>query len=149
MPAVQPAAIAGHPLQQASRPVAPSAPQANPVGEVHERIRRLLTEGSVDDASPAAIPSPSPTPTRIEAATDAARAHRNPFREAAEELGKTSMAALDLLKSMGGAPVRREETPVRREDHVRARSAASGDLFEEDEDSELEIPSFLRKKKAP
>ncbi len=155
------AARAGHPLAQAAQP----APLANPVGDVHERIRRMLTEGSADAppiaaatkaAVPAqppvaapvtttAMPAPKPQPQPQPVQADAQRAQRNPFREAAEELQRTSAAALDLLKSLNG-PKAEEPRPAE-EPAVRPGRSTHGDLFEDDDDGELEIPSFLRKKK--
>ncbi len=144
------ARAAGHPLAQAAQP----APLANPVGDVHERIRRMLTEGPSETApltgarplAPAqALPQtamPAPRPAEL----DHSRAQRNPFREAAEELQRTSAAALDLLKSLNG-PKAEEPRPAAQDPAVRAGRTAHGDLFHEDEDGELEIPSFLRKKK--
>ncbi|MEZ5897788.1 MAG: cell division protein FtsZ [Parvularculaceae bacterium] len=138
--------LTGHPLAQAT--------QVNPVGDVHERIRRMLTEGSPEglSAPPSGAPStPVPRPAARPAITPepgAAHANaRNPFREAAEELQRTSLAALDMLKSIGGQPQRREEPEVRVQEPVRAKKASHGDLFDDEEDNELEIPSFLRKKK--
>jgi cell division protein FtsZ len=152
----EPARPVGHPLAQVAQP----APLANPVGDVHERIRRMLTEGPVEaapiiatakPAAPAqppaqpvaatAMPAPRPSP----ASTDMQRGQRNPFREAAEELQRTSAAALDLLKSLN-SPKAEEPRPIE-EPRVRPARAAHGDLFEGDDDGELEIPSFLRKKK--
>ncbi len=144
----------GHPLAQAAQP----APQANPVGDVHERIRRMLTEGTVETAplaasarpaAPArpvastALPAPRPA---APAETDHHRAVRNPFRDAAEELQRTSVAALDLLKSLNNPKVEAPR-PAAQEPAIRAGRNAHGDLFDEDQDGELEIPSFLRKKK--
>ncbi len=149
------AGVAGHPLAQAGTP----APQTNPVGDVHERIRRMLTEGPADAAplaasarpaapiqtvSPAAMPAPRPASPVAEA--DHHRAQRNPFREAAEELQSTSAAALDLLKSLNGPKADEPRAPAH-EPAVRAAKTTHGDLFDDDEDGELEIPSFLRKKK--
>ncbi|HBK91453.1 MAG TPA: cell division protein FtsZ [Parvularcula sp.] len=157
LPPIISTSIGGHPLAQAA---APAAPQANPVGDVHERIRRMLTEGPAEAASlspapkpaapaapvqtvsPAAMPAPRP-------ATDADHgrvAQRNPFREAAEELQRTSAAALDLLKSLNG-PKAEEPRATAQEPAIRATKSQHGDLFGEDDDGELEIPSFLRKKK--
>ncbi|MFN0022490.1 MAG: cell division protein FtsZ [Parvularculaceae bacterium] len=168
----------GHPLAQ-SAPLAHSIVQspvmtgptaANPVGDVHERIRRMLTEGPADAAafaarSRAAPPAqpvsaaamPTPRPSSYAASRPASnpvppldaephRAARNPFREAAEELQRTSIAALDLLKSLNG-PKAEEPRHVVDDPAVRPTRTAHGDLFHEDDEGELEIPSFLRKKK--
>jgi len=146
----------GHPLAQAAQ----AAPLANPVGDVHERIRRMLTEGPAETAplataatKPAAAPQPAqpvaatamPAPRPQPAQTEAHRGQRNPFREAAEELQRTSAAALDLLKSLNGPKAEGPRAPE--EPAVRPARAGHGDLFDEDDDGELEIPSFLRKKK--
>jgi cell division protein FtsZ len=145
----------------AAHPLAPT-PQANPVGDVHERIRRMLTEGTPETlaqpvtartATPAPARQAMPTPTPAQPAAPAAarapeasRPAKNPFREAAEELHRTSLAALDLIKKVN-AP-KAEEPAVRIEDQpVRPAKSSHGDLFDDDEDGELEIPSFLRKKK--
>ncbi|MCA8889825.1 MAG: hypothetical protein KDA46_13400, partial [Parvularculaceae bacterium] len=138
--------LTGHPLAQAT--------QVNPVGDVHERIRRMLTEGSPEGLSTpqsgapsTPVPRPASRPPVLpEPSAEHANA-RNPFREAAEELQRTSLAALDMLKSLGGQPPRREEPEVRVQEPVRAKKASHGDLFDDEEDNELEIPSFLRKKK--
>jgi hypothetical protein len=119
----------------------------------------MLTEGPADAAplaasarpaapiqtvSPAAMPAPRPASPVAEA--DHHRAQRNPFREAAEELQRTSAAALDLLKSLNGPKADEPRAPAH-EPAVRAAKTTHGDLFDDDEDGELEIPSFLRKKK--
>ncbi|MBI1366744.1 MAG: cell division protein FtsZ [Alphaproteobacteria bacterium] len=122
-------------------------PAANPVGDVHERIRRMLIEGSGEGvAAPRRAASPLPAPRApLKPAEQAAKPAHNPFR-GAQELGKHSIeTALDMLKALGpkGAqPV--ERAPQRPK---AAPSASRGDLFDDDSDAELEIPSFLRKKK--
>ncbi|RZO68708.1 MAG: cell division protein FtsZ [Parvularculaceae bacterium] len=128
-------ASVGASYQQAPAPHQQSLPEAapvpaaavNPVGDVHERIRRMLTEGPRgDDAD-------------------------NPFRSDSDqgqaETGKSAIgAALDMFKPRSAR--RRGET----EQAVPAgepevRKQPSGDLFHDGEEGELEIPSFLRKKK--
>jgi cell division protein FtsZ len=160
LPPVINTSVGGHPLAQAATP-APAAPQANPVGDVHERIRRMLTEGPAEatpfssapkPAAPAApvqtvSPAAMPTPRPATDADHARAAHRNPFREAAEELQRTSVAALDLLKSLNGPKAEDPRGAPAQEPAIRAAKSQHGDLFDEDEDGELEIPSFLRKKK--
>ncbi len=130
---------AGHPLAMQG--------QANPVGDVHERIRRMLTEGAVDVSSAPRMPAAKPVQPQPETAPARGR-HRNPFREAAEELQRASAGALDLIKSLAPAP---EEGPAAaprvEEQPVRPARTAHGDLFDDEDDGELEIPSFLRKKK--
>ena len=126
-----------------SRPLGhPLATQANPVGDVHERIRRMLTEGTTDTVGAPRMPAPVQTAAPV---ASPRVAQRNPFREAAEELQRTSIAALDLLKSLSP---KAEEPAIRVEEQpARPTRTAHGDLFDDEEDGELEIPSFLRKKK--
>jgi cell division protein FtsZ len=140
---------------------APAASGANPVGDVHERIRRMLTEGSVA-ASPQQTPAPQPAATQSPfrapagasqrpAPRPAAEAHRpaiNPFRSA-QALGKHSLeAAVDMFKALGGNEDRRDMAPPRAPEAAKpAVGAPRGDLFDNQEDADLEIPSFLRKKK--
>ena len=137
---------------------------ANPVGDVHERIRRMLTEGVDTAAEPVArrmqaAPAPAveaPRAPSVRPASDAPL-QRNPFRDAAQTIGKTSIeAALDMFKAIGGGPAPRQPAPrppVRHEPAPRAPEAARapqpqrGDLFDDGADAELEIPAFLRKKK--
>jgi cell division protein FtsZ len=140
--AAPPARPAAEPIPQPPpRPLGhPLAREANPVGDVHERIRRMLTEGAPDAKGAPRMPAPAPKPV-----AQHPRPQRNPFREAAEELQKTSIAALDLLKSLSP---KADEPTVRIEDQpVRPVRTTHGDLFDDEEDAELEIPSFLRKKK--
>ena len=136
----------------ASSVPAAQAAQANPVGDVHERIKKMLTEGG-GEALPrgAGLPGAQPAQKapKLRPATPE-KAARNPFREA-QALGKHSIeAAVDMLKSMGaGAPGRAEEEVVRTPEAAKpGPTTVRGDLFDDDEDGELEIPSFLRKKKA-
>ena len=132
-----------------------SPEQANPVGDVHERIRRMLTEGATAPATTDQQPvhragaeaqgAPRPRPAR----TDNASEKANPFR-GAQALGKNSIdAAVDMLKSIGG--VDREPTrdmaPPRAPEAARPKGNGGGDLFDDQDDADLEIPSFLRKKK--
>ena len=151
-----PARIAMPPVQQTLQPRAPEAPsrptghplamqaQANPVGDVHERIRRMLTEGAVDNSAAPRMPAAKP----VQAAEPARPApHRNPFRDAAEELQRASVGALDLLKSLAPKPDEAPPTVRVEEQPVRPGRTSHGDLFDEEDDGELEIPSFLRKKK--
>ncbi|MBB5519260.1 cell division protein FtsZ [Amphiplicatus metriothermophilus] len=155
---------------------------ANPVGDVHERIRRMLTEGSVDGLGGERSPAPSATrPSSVPPAgarapeaprerplraAEEARAPRNPFREA-QAIGKTSIeAALDIFKSMRPAAPAEKRPPAQRSEARRPETRAPegaptprapeasrpsqpsrGDLFDDGADAELEIPSFLRKKK--
>ncbi len=138
-------------------------PAVNPVGDVHERIRRMLTEGAggdvaaqppyrshhgADGAGGAKQASTLAPVRRAETAKPAL----NPFR-GAQTLGKNSLeAAVDIFKSIGGAPRDdRHEAPVapapRAPEASKPASRVRGDLFDDQEDADLEIPSFLRKKK--
>ncbi|GAB4521237.1 MAG: hypothetical protein Kow00133_08080 [Amphiplicatus sp.] len=148
---------------------------ANPVGDVHERIRRMLTEGSVDGLGGARAPASSaPSATRPSSvppapalrAAEEAKPARNPFREA-QAIGKTSIeAALDIFKSMRPAAPAEKRPPAQRSqarrpetrtpegaptprapEASRPSQPSRGDLFDDGADAELEIPSFLRKKK--
>ncbi len=151
-----PAAVTAPP---APAPVAASL--ANPVADVHDRIRRMLMEGTNETLSGAPIPQrrPAPAPAASERPSaampareplkspmrpaEAVPAARNPFRDA-QEIGRHSIhAALDMFKSLGGA-AQPEDEPLSR---ATPRPAVRGDLFEDGADSELEIPAFLRKKK--
>lgn len=125
----------------------------NPVGDVHERIRKILTEGSVIGAPPLTRSGPSvPVPTRAPAQqrlrpAEAAKPVRNPFR-GAQELGKHSLeVAVDMFKSLGGSDERPETASPRAPEASKPATTARGDLFDDQEDADLEIPSFLRKKK--
>ena len=147
---------------------------ANPVGDVHERIRRMLTEGAAGapplsasgpsaplSASPsaarsipaapqrAADPLPAPRAERGELRpAEEAQASRNPFR-GAQELGKHSLeVAVEMFKSLGsGAEPQRETPPARAPEASKPSPAPRGDLFDHQEEADLEIPSFLRKRK--
>ncbi|MEZ5894669.1 MAG: hypothetical protein R3C58_16180, partial [Parvularculaceae bacterium] len=138
------AALAVKPaVAPATRPVAtaaaaPNAIAANPVGDVHERIRKMLTESAVE-------PAPAPrAPVRARPA-EQARPARNPFRE----FGKHSLeAAVDMFKSLGAADDSRDIAPPRAPEAPKPSAGApKGDLFDDQQDADLEIPSFLRKKK--
>ncbi len=157
--AQQPAAVPAHPAQQ---PIVAS-PQVNPVGDVHERIRRMLIEGSPASGSPLLRSSgPSvPVPQRsgqqsaaeskpVLRAAEHAKPAQNPFRDA-QKLGKHSLEiAVDMFKSLGGGghDERRDAPPPRAPEAAKPASRVRGDLFDDQEDADLEIPSFLRKKKS-
>ncbi|MEO0879206.1 MAG: cell division protein FtsZ [Pseudomonadota bacterium] len=147
------------PVRGATAPVSAPASAidgANPVGDVHERIKKMLTETNAQSMPPSTLGQTSPapaakSPVRRPAArpqpADAGKAARNPFREA-QSLGKHSIeVAVDMLKSIG-APPKRETPPARPPESAKPSSMMRGDLFDEDDEAELEIPSFLRKKKA-
>ncbi len=141
---------------------------ANPVGDVHERIRRMLTEGAagappLTAGGPSApvTPSSAPaTPSRAVSApahsvpaaspsADEMQAGRNPFR-GAQEFGKHSLeVAVEMFKSLGagGAEPQRETPPARAPEAAKPSSGPRGDLFDQQEEADLEIPSFLRKRK--
>ena len=160
-PAVAPAAEKLPTPQSASAAAAKSAPAApaNPVGDVHERIRRMLTEGAGDEAAakspyrshaPAAPAAQKPALTP-EPRGGEAKPALNPFR-GAQTLGKNSLeAAVDMFKSIGGGAPRdndRDAAPApRAPEAAKPASRVRGDLFDDQEDADLEIPSFLRKKK--
>ncbi len=142
----------------ASTPPFVAAPAGeNPVGDVHERIRKILTEGTVG-APPLSRSGPSvPVPQRASAPApqsqqrlrpaEAVKPARNPFR-GAQELGKHSLeVAVDMFKSLGGADDRPETASPRAPEASKPATTARGDLFDDQEDADLEIPSFLRKKK--
>ncbi|MHA7873007.1 MAG: hypothetical protein ACX939_11710, partial [Hyphococcus sp.] len=74
---------------------------------------------------------------------------RNPFR-GAQEIGKHSLeAAVEMFKALGGGngEPRRDAPPARVPEAAKPASSVRGDLFDDQEDADLEIPSFLRKKK--
>jgi cell division protein FtsZ len=134
-----------------------TAQPANPVGDVHERIRKMLTEGADADVaakppyrSHAASPKPQQQPA-APAARPAAEAKpvANPFR-GAQTFGKNSIeAAVDIFKSFGASPREnhRDAPAPRATEATKPSSRLRGDLFDDQEDADLEIPSFLRKKK--
>ncbi len=147
------ATLEAKPSQQ-SAASAQAAP-ANPVGDVHERIRKMLTEGADADLaakppyrshSNAPAPQPVSAPERLSAE---AKPVANPFR-GAQAFGKNSIeAAVDIFKSFGTAPRddRRDAPAPRAPEAAKPSSRLRGDLFDDQEDADLEIPSFLRKKK--
>ena len=154
-PRPAPAPTQQAPVATAPAPVTASTPApagANPVGDVHERIRKMLTEGAADPRSPLAS-KPAPAPQRAVAPQRSPSAQPrqpapNPFRSA-QALGKHSLeAAVDMFKSLSGGDDRRDIAPPRAPEAARpAPGAPRGDLFDDHEDADLEIPSFLRKKK--
>jgi len=168
MPAPTTVVDAPQPAAATAEPLTPAPdPQVNPVGDVHERIRRMLTEGAAGDlaakppyrshqTAPEAGPNATVAPVRR---AEDAKPALNPFR-GAQNLGKNSLgAAVGMFKSLGGGPRdERGEAPIaapheagRREPAAPEASKAAprvrGDLFDDQEDADLEIPSFLRKKK--
>ena len=172
------------PAAPAAVPAAATPSPTNPVGDVHERIRRMLTEGAAGapqltpggPASPAPVatppvrqtpartparseatrlgassaPSPAPSATVPQRPLDGAQSARNPFR-GAQEFGKHSLeVAVEMFKSLGAAgpaDAPRETPPARAPEAARPSSGSRGDLFDHQEEADLEIPSFLRKRK--
>jgi cell division protein FtsZ len=145
---------------QSAAPTTGAAAGANPVGDVHERIRRMLTEGAAGaapagsatshrHASPLRSQAPAESqPLRSHAAAESGMA-RNPFR-GAQEIGRHSLeAAVEMFKSLGGgtSDQRRDIAPPRAPEAAKPSPSVRGDLFDDQEDADLEIPSFLRKKK--
>lgn len=96
----------------------PPAPE-NPVGDVHDRIRRMLTE---DGAVPLRQSTP-PAPQRP-----------NPFRLGG---GSPIEQAMGLLRDTFGQKSG-HQPPV-------ARTPVSRDAFADDDPEDLEIPAFLRR----
>ena len=169
-------AAAAAPAAPAAAPTSPQAQaaMANPVGDVHERIRRMLTEGAagappISASGPSAPLSSSPKASvsseasaKLPASAAAPRAERSPLRPAeeaqsarnpfrgAQELGKHSLeVAVEMFKSLGtsGAEPQRDAPPARAPEASKPSPASRGDLFDHQEDADLEIPSFLRKRK--
>ncbi len=137
-------------------PAAGEEAPANPVGDVHERIRRMLTEGAASDLSAkppyrshAAAEATSQPPVATVRRAEEAKPAPNPFR-GAQALGKNSLeAAVDIFKSIGGGQreERRVEPSQPAPEAAKPAPRVRGDLFDDQEDADLEIPSFLRKKK--
>jgi cell division protein FtsZ len=168
MPAASPVATAPA-VSAAPRPAATTtaaAPAVNPVGDVHERIRKMLTEGQMTEPLPRSThpvrapaaqrpimrPSAEPRPEQRQDPRHEQRHGINPFR-GAQALGKHSLeAAVDMFKALGGAEDRRDIAPPRAPEAPRPATGSRaesprGDLFDDQDDADLEIPSFLRKKK--
>jgi cell division protein FtsZ len=164
----RPAAVAHSPVAPAPAAQRPTvstsvaAPAVNPVGDVHERIRKMLTEGQMTEPlQRSALPVRAPAAQRpiMRAAAEPRHDQRqdqrhgiNPFR-GAQALGKHSLeAAVDMFKALGGAEDRRDIAPPRAPEAPRPATGPRaenprGDLFDDQDDADLEIPSFLRKKK--
>jgi len=121
-----------------AKPFADTPVQQNPVGDVHARIRKLLTEGDPEGLSVAKAEQPNraslneePGPRPV---TDEAQGSRNPFRSPRRN------AIGSALKNLTGA----QESAA---DNGQTTASQSGDLFKDEPDEELQIPEFLRKKK--
>ena len=138
--------------------------QANPVGDVQARIRRLLTEGDGDTLNPATPEQPIKAPSEAQQGRTTPRpnagpvaAKRNPFRPNG---GRNSIGAAvgGMLKNLStpSDSETQKEAATRREAERKALSrtakpakhSASGDLFEDEIDPEFEIPAFFHKNKA-
>jgi len=149
-PAVAAPAPIARPAQTYTAQPAPSAASANPVGDVHERIRKMLTEGAMEQprVAPQAPARPQqPSPLRASQRAEPPKPAINPFRSA-QALGKHSLeAAVDMFKALGGGDDRREIAPPRAPEAPKPAAGPRGDLFDDQDDADLEIPSFLRKKK--
>lgn len=141
---VQRPAAAAKPADPAPVPAAKEAAE-NPVGDVHARIRKLLTED--------------------EASEDRLAGRPNPFRDQQQkrEEGRSPLGGmLGLIKeTFGGEPGREEPRPATPQRPVRSHQGhttnspakapqppvkKSSDLFQEDTEADLEIPAFLRRK---
>jgi cell division protein FtsZ len=148
------------PFLGSANPMGGHSGGANPVGDVHERIRRMLIEGTPETLSGAPAPRRAAPPIAPPASSlrdrpalrqaEPQRSPRNPFRDATA-IGKHSIeAALDIIKTISAprAPDGAHPAPPPRPPEAsRPPQPVRGDLFDDDADAELEIPSFLRKKK--
>jgi cell division protein FtsZ len=102
----------------------------NPVGDVHARITRLLTE---DDEEPAE--------------SLAGDVRRNPFQDQKSSLKSPLNAAMGLLKDTFGSSLTEEQTKQPPAAKPTASSAEKPkDFFKDDQDDDLEIPAFLRRR---
>ncbi|MEO0400546.1 MAG: cell division protein FtsZ [Pseudomonadota bacterium] len=147
------------PSEPVSAPAVATGADANPVGDVHERIRRMLTEGprTQTEANPFRTPeAPTGSPAQASSTATQAGEARSTAPTAGGIGAGIGAAARGVLKSM--AAPRRQEAPAAPQAPAQAetpavqsapaeRPVSSGDLFDDDADKELEIPSFLRKKR--
>ncbi|MEO1149729.1 MAG: cell division protein FtsZ [Pseudomonadota bacterium] len=144
-----PGAAAAPQVKPAATPVQTSAtmPEAekNPVGDVQARIRRLLTEGDTSSGG-IALPTPGPKDAVSTPVDASPQGGRNPFRGVTRQ---SFGAAVGAIKNLGAGTEPAKPTPLARQqaNPAKGNSFASGDLFDDDPDAELEIPAFLRKKK--
>ena len=119
----------------------------------------MLTEGNVGERASSVAPAPRETLVQKPASSVPAAPQRqpqtpqprqqaaNPFRSA-QALGKHSLeAAVDMFKALGAQEERRDAPTPRAPEQQKPASSPRGDLFDDQEDADLEIPSFLRKKK--
>ena len=121
-PSIDPALGAA---QQAAAALKQEA-QENPIGDVHDRIRRMLTE---DNA--VALRKDAPQPAK----------KANPFR--LERVAQPIEAAMGILRetfSRGEASQTQAQAPS---------APASRNAFAEDDPDDLEIPAFLRRSTRP
>ncbi|MCI5047271.1 MAG: cell division protein FtsZ [Aquisalinus sp.] len=107
---------------------------ANPVGDVHARIRKLLTEDADE----------TDTGTLRPATESGSQGLRNPFREEQKTSRSPLNAAVGLLKETFG--VDQSSTQSTRKQSRRPAKSDADDLFREERDPDLEIPAFLRRK---
>ncbi|MCI5045548.1 MAG: cell division protein FtsZ [Aquisalinus sp.] len=121
------------PKSDATKDVAAADEAANPVGDVHARIRKLLTEDA-DEVD---------TGTLRPATESGSPGLRNPFREEQKNSRSPLNAAVGLLKETFG--VDQHSTPPARNQSARRTRSEADDLFKEERDPDLEIPAFLRK----
>ena len=114
-------------MPQMRNSVPNTAPEQNPVGDVQARIRKMLTEGEQAQA-PVQPPKKS-----------------NPFRLPGAAQGGLS-AAVDLLKeTFGGAESPEKSNPVYRKQAAPKARPPESDLFDGEDDPDLDIPAFLRR----
>jgi len=132
--------------------------QENPVGDVQARIRKLLTEGDADGVT---LPmrgatnesedkkQSSTVSASQQSQTSATQQKNNPFRGS----GALGVAVGGIMKTLSGGDASESvSTPASRQVTKTSPASssvpnASGDLFDDDGDTELDIPAFLRKKK--
>ncbi len=116
-----------------------SAAADNPVGDVHARIRKLLTEDDDND-------NDSSQPNVTDGLSD--RAKRNPFREDQKATQRSPLnAAMGLIKeTFGVQPGHGQTTPKPTGQKPIKRAGRPNELFQDEKDADLEIPAFLRRK---
>ncbi len=130
-PSAQPTPVAAKPSAAAK-----IEDKQNPIGDVHDRIRKMLTE---DEDQPL-------QPIQPQSQKDLTRA--NPFREE-QKGGKSPLnVAVDLIKETFGVPGEPSSgapRPTRGQKPLRS-SEGKRELFQDEKDADLEIPAFLRRK---
>lgn len=131
---------------------AAGAPTLSPSGPSAPLAASPSATRSVPTATAQKVEDPAPAPAaerRHLSPAEEAQAGRNPFR-GAQQLGKHSLeVAVEMFKSLGstGGEAPRETPPARAPEASKPSSAPRGDLFDQQEEADLEIPSFLRKRK--